>query len=78
MVDLKILKIEILTGSSVGTDRLYIHTSLPSSFPKGVSNDTLVLSCEAVKGRAVEYVKKHFGEYPTILINTDTGEKNVC
>lgn len=76
MVDLKILKIEILTGSPVGTDRIYIHTFLPSPFPKGVSNDMLILSCETQKGKAVEYAKKYFDGYPIVHINTDTGEKN--
>jgi len=50
-----------------GTDIINIYTSLPSSFPPGLSSDNLVLRFESQKGKGVEYVRKNFNIEPSII-----------
>ncbi len=72
-----IKKITVLTGLS-GTDKVSIHTDLPSPFPPGVGNDYLIMDFEVQKGNGINYAKEHF-PYPFILehINYKTGEHKI-
>ncbi len=71
---MKITKIEILI-MKFGTDIIFMTTDMPSPFPKGISNNTLVLKFESEKGKGVEYILNNFKGIPTTLINTENGER---
>lgn len=49
-------KAMVLTGQ--GSDRVYLTTDKPSSFP--MYSDPLTFSFEAASGTGVAYVKEHF------------------
>jgi len=72
LLNIKVSKITILTRPG-NTDYISIFTTLPSSFPPGISNDNLIISFEAQKGTGVDYVKNNFNIEPEILnINWST------
>jgi len=58
-----------------GTDKISLHTTLPSPFPPGISNDHLVLNAEVQRGKGIEYVVEHFYPILLIIIDTNTGRK---
>ena len=51
--------IEILINLP-GTDKLFLHTHMPSTFPSGISNDHLILSTEVQKGKSLKYAVTYF------------------
>jgi hypothetical protein len=75
---LGIKKVTVLTELP-GTDRVTIHTDLPSPFPIGVGNDYLIMDFEVQKGKGITYVKNNFGNLQIVLeqINCKTGEHRV-
>lgn len=50
-----------------GTDRVTIHTDLPSPYPPEVSEDDLMIVFETRKGAGMDYVRKEFGIEPEML-----------
>jgi len=54
----------MLTNS---TDRITIHTDLPSPYPAEITTDDLMIDFQTTKGKGVEYVRKHFGIEPEII-----------
>lgn len=78
---MKITKIEILINA-VGTDKVFIHTNLPPTFPEIVDMRNMQMSIDLQHGTAINYIKKHFGnnpEFPStaILIDGKRGTKEV-
>lgn len=55
------------------TDRVYVHTTLPSPFPPEVSNDPLTLQFEITAGHGVEYVLLYFPDCPVRKLDMSTG-----
>ena len=50
-----------------GTDRVSIHTDLPSPYPPEVSEQDLVIEFSTKKGAGMDYVRKEFGIEPELL-----------
>lgn len=74
---LGIRKITILATEN-HTDKVSIHTTLPSSFPVGVGNDYLIMDFDVQKGKGIQYVKNNFNNcYIIEHINGDTGEHKI-
>lgn len=67
--------IEILINLP-GTDKLCLHTHMPSPFPPDVSNDHLILSTEVQKGKALYYAVMNFPNKPINLIDCENGHKH--
>jgi hypothetical protein len=65
------MKVEIIAASVLickgGPDIVNLETKLPSPFPEGVSNNTLFLRFEALKGSGVKYVMDNFGFQPNVI-----------
>ena len=49
-----------------GPDKIFLHTTLPSSFPR-VSEQSLVLSFEATADTGADYVREHFLMEPEVI-----------
>ena len=71
---MKISKIQIVIRTA-GADRMFLTTDLPSPFPPGISNPTLILSCEARAGSGAHFAHDNFPGVPVELIDANTGEK---
>ena len=56
---MKITKAVILTRK-YGTDKVILHTDLPSPFPPSVSQQSLFIEFDVQQGKGLEYVEKHF------------------
>jgi len=67
--------IEILINLP-GTDKLFLHTHMPSTFPPKVSNDHLVLSTEVQKGKALKYAVRYFPNKHINVIDCENGTKH--
>ena len=52
---------------TTGTDRVRIHTSLPSPFP--IYTDPLVIDFDTVHGGAVAYLAEHFPGIPVAVVD---------
>lgn len=52
-----------------GTDRVYIHTDLPSPYPPAVSSEPLDLMFNVQAGHGVEYVRRNFQGYKLFLLD---------
>ena len=52
--------------SSTETDKVYLHTNLPSPCPN-LSKQNLTLLFNVEKDKGVEYVKKHFNIEPEVV-----------
>ena len=50
-----------------GTDKVSLHTTLPSPYPKEVSTQDLVIDFDTTKSKGVDYVRKHFGIEPDVI-----------
>jgi hypothetical protein len=61
-------KIVILTGS--GSNKIWIHTNLPSAI--WPFTDTLTLSAEAAADTGADFVKKHFPGIKTEILGKHT------
>ncbi len=75
----KITGIDVLINA-VGTDKVYLHTNLPPTFPEVVSMENMQMTIDLQKGTAIEYLKKHFGNNPDFpatatVINGETGKR---
>ena len=50
-----------------GTDKVSLHTTLPSPYPPEVSAQDLMIDFDTKKGAGVDYVRKHFGIEPDVI-----------
>lgn len=50
-----------------GTDRVSIHTDLPSPYPPEVSDQNLMIDFNTRKGAGIDYVREHFGIEPEVI-----------
>lgn len=50
-----------------GTDKVSIHTNMPSPYPPEVSNQDLMIDFDTKKGIGVDYVREHFGIEPEVI-----------
>lgn len=64
-IKLAITKIVVL--NTIGTDRVYVHTDLPSPYPLEVSDQPLMLAFDTQKGKGVEYVRANFNMEPEVI-----------
>lgn len=67
--------IEILINLP-GTDKLFLHTHMPSTFPSGISNDHLILSTEVQKGKSLKYAVTYFPNKHINVIDCENGTKH--
>ena len=50
-----------------GTDKVSLHTTLPSPYPPEVTTQNLMIDFDTRKGAGVDYVRKHFGIEPEVI-----------
>ena len=50
-----------------GTDKVSLHTTLPSPYPPEVTTQDLMIDFDTKKGAGVDYVRKHFGIDPEVI-----------
>lgn len=71
MINLEVLRVEVVTGSNVGTDRVYLVLNVPNGcFPFGNEAPATV---HAAAGTGVEWVRKHLRPEEIHHLNIDTG-----
>jgi len=69
---MKVTRIVILERKG-HTDEVYLHTDLPRTFPEDVSPEPMSAAFQTTKGWARDYVRKHFPDVPTKVIDADDG-----
>lgn len=50
-----------------GTDKVSLHTTLPSPYPPEVTTQNLIIDFDTRKGAGVDYVREHFGIEPEVI-----------
>lgn len=73
---MNITRIVVMTNTD-GTDRVHVHTSLPSPFPVDVSKDALTLDFRVRAGFGVEYVQTNFPGARVENLDAKTGKTTV-
>ena len=68
-IQLEIKKATVLIGK--GADRISLHTTVPSPFPKTISNENLCLEFQTPYNEGVEYLQKAFGITDLIIIRSE-------
>ena len=63
---IRVIKVQVLLQPH-GTDRVYLHTLLPSPFPLDVCPEPLAVSFEAQRDKGIEYCRRHFNIEPEVI-----------
>jgi hypothetical protein len=60
-----------------GTDLVWLHTTLPSTFSKEVSDQPLVIQFEVAQDGALSYIRENVGSFPVEVIDEKSGSRTV-
>jgi hypothetical protein len=79
---MQIKSVEILTGSVIGVDHIYLTTDMPNTFPRIPDQGNMKMQIDLQRGTSIQYLRDNFGndaEFPAtaILIDGDKGTETV-